>query len=448
MDPTLGRGVFTGATVPSVTSIALDPAALGLGTLDEAYAAATLEVDREAISTQTTSVHDTEAAAGGIVGMLFHFKQGEYSIAWSVDTTPVATFPTNHTALQYQILGGGERAWPVTVGGAYRVADAVHFGLSLASDFRDLQLQYARDAALAQGNGPGGVTSACGSSACGVGNPLATEYYNINVRTPYVSVDTLVVNLGFVIQLPGKDTFLAIAGHEPLGNSLTTSLSGTMDVTQAPRAGGDVIHGGATVNIAEPLSADVEFRTRVASGMRDWPGPLDLHVGATMEDLSRLQAYDVRSYGATLADAGIPEVTDKTFGFHIPFAMWAGVEQVDSGQPLRVGARLGYETSSVSNEQTSAMAIDPPSFTFDVGAQLRLSPDWVVQLTYGLQYYEPVTVTRSWFDPNNQIGCTASGFDYASEACGLVRGGYGIASADGSYDRVLHAARVALRLTF
>ena len=40
-DPTVGRAVFSGATLPAATSIDLDPAALGLGTNDEVYLAAT-----------------------------------------------------------------------------------------------------------------------------------------------------------------------------------------------------------------------------------------------------------------------------------------------------------------------------------------------------------------------------------------------------------------------
>jgi hypothetical protein len=34
-DPTTGRAVFTGATMPHATSIGLDPAALGLGSVDQ-----------------------------------------------------------------------------------------------------------------------------------------------------------------------------------------------------------------------------------------------------------------------------------------------------------------------------------------------------------------------------------------------------------------------------
>src|ERR1043165_8317785 len=38
-DPTAGRAVFTGATMPHATSIGLDPAAIGLGAFDEVYVA-------------------------------------------------------------------------------------------------------------------------------------------------------------------------------------------------------------------------------------------------------------------------------------------------------------------------------------------------------------------------------------------------------------------------
>src|SRR5262245_56575630 len=49
-DPTLGRAVFTGATTPHATSIGLNPAALGLGTIDQIYVAVTGTLDQLGIA--------------------------------------------------------------------------------------------------------------------------------------------------------------------------------------------------------------------------------------------------------------------------------------------------------------------------------------------------------------------------------------------------------------
>src|ERR1700712_3218629 len=45
-DPTTGRAVFTGATMPHATSLGLDPAALGLGQYDQVYLAITGVLDQ------------------------------------------------------------------------------------------------------------------------------------------------------------------------------------------------------------------------------------------------------------------------------------------------------------------------------------------------------------------------------------------------------------------
>ncbi len=191
--------------------------------------------------------------------------------------------------------------------------------------------------------------------------------------------------------------------------------------------------------LTQPASADAELRARL-------PAQLDLHLGARWEDLSRFQAYDVRGYGSTFGSAMIPEWQLRARGFHDPLSVWAGIEQVElvsKDDYLRFGGRIGFETSSLRDELTSPATISPFSYTIDVGAQFHYGPV-ILQATYGLQYFPTVNVTDSAFDPRSRIACIASNYDYASSACTDVRNGYGIASADGQYDRLEHAIRVAL----
>jgi hypothetical protein len=220
-------------------------------------------------------------------------------------------------------------------------------------------------------------------------------------------------------------------------------LTGFMSVREAPRDGGDAITARSTVYISQPSTVDAEFRTRL-------PADLDLHVGLRWEDLSRLQAYDVRGYGPGYTAANLPEWTERPRGFHDPFAMWAGVEQVETHtlERLRLGARLGFETSAVDDDHTSPLTIAPASFTVDVGGQLQLTPGLYMQLSYGLQYFPAVHVTDSVFDPRAQIDCQASGYDYSTQACNAARNGYAIATAAGDYDRMQHALRLALRYEY
>src|SRR6266705_1297076 len=82
-DPTTGRAVFTGATMPSPTSVTLDPAAIGIGATDyEIYVAGTLVLDQLHIDrkladlagnlTPGPSVRDTELGPGAQLAALWH----------------------------------------------------------------------------------------------------------------------------------------------------------------------------------------------------------------------------------------------------------------------------------------------------------------------------------------------------------------------------------------
>ena len=136
-----------------------------------------------------------------------------------------------------------------------------------------------------------------------------------------------------------------------------------------------------------------------------------------------------------MPDAGLLE--------HVAFFLVAKSRVERLGREL--GARIGFETSALQDEDTSPMAIAPRSYTADVGVQLRLALGITLQATYGVQYFPAVDVSNSAFDPRARVYCIASDYDYATDACNATRNGYGIESADGSYQRWEHTFRVMLR---
>jgi hypothetical protein len=359
-DPSAGRAVFTGATTHHATSIVLNPAALGLGQFDELYVAIIGVVDqlhidldpyqRGALQAPGARVRDVEPSAGASVSFIYHFA-GNLTLGFEARRLAPETFASGHEALRYHTLGDGERAWQASVGGSIKLTGDLFVGAGVTHQNTFLRLRYARDTALERGLGPGGVTSDCGGAPCGLGNPEATERYDLDVRSPSLSTSNLRVNIGAIYQL-SRDLWLAVGYHTPPGLAVQTELGGHVTIARAPRdvasgvADRAVNRGQAVVEIQFPASADAELRVRL-------PHALDLHVGGRWEDLSRLSAYDVRAYGSTIPRNGIPEWTVRPRRMHDAFAAWAGVEQLDTGGAWTFGARIGGETSAVTDARTS-----------------------------------------------------------------------------------------------
>lgn len=440
-DPTMGRTVFTGATTWHATSIELNPSALGLGIRDELYISAFAALDRYSIDRAASDhVDATLASPGGMLAGIWHTgNAGKITLAAHLRTSPAERFIESEDALRYHVLGGYHRTYAGGIGASFRVSSKVYFGVSLSAQTSYLKLRYARDTALEAGRDPTrGVDSDCAGAPCGVENRDATETYEVDVNTPLFSASNVIAaNVGFTFIL-ARNVFFGIAYHAPPGLAIQNQLDGTMAIERAPRDGGGVVTGASTVYLSQPATVDAELRTRVLDG-------LDVHVGGRWEDLSRMRTYDVRGYGSAFPNARVPEWMPRTRGFQDTVALWGGVDQVDSGELARFGGRIGFETAAVPDEATSPWTIAPTSLTLDGGVQLRVAPQVVLQATYGLQYFPPVNVRDSAFDPQARLDCYDSGFDYSTPACEAVRHGYAIPTAAGDYSRMQHAARLSLR---
>lgn len=451
-DPTTGRAVFTGAATPHATSIGLDPAALGIGSIDQLYVAVTGALDQLSIRLDGVDpatgantgpgprVRDTELGAGAMIALVYKIA-GEFTLGFEAHSAPPESFPSGQRPLQYHVLDGSERDLAATAGASYKVANELFVGASLSHQTTFLRLSYVRDSALESAGGAGSVI--CNdTTACGYGNPDAAETWNVDVRSPALSTSNLRVNIGVVFQY--HDVWLGVAYHTPPESGVQTELAGHVVIDRAlrdRRADPDhlaQIRGQSVVEVQFPASVDAELRARL-------PANLDLHIGGRWEDLSRLSAYDVRAYGSTLPRLGVPEWTERPRGLHDAFAGWAGIEQIDRGQTWLFGGRAGFETESVTAARTSPLTISPASLTLDLGAQARVAHGLIAQLSYGLQYFPTVDVTDSAFDPRDRAICIARNFDYDAPECAAVRNGYAISTAAGSYGRFQHAVRFALR---
>ena len=446
-DPTAGRAVFTGATLPVASSIVLDPAALVLGSSELSFyvgLTGTLDqisIDRKLIDLDTGALSAgprvrTTVISPGLDGAVLWRPTEKLAFGAQVRTPPEQKFIEGEPDLRYFTLGGYQRELQGSLALSVRATNELLFGASITVDWTFMRLRFARDTALAAGHG--GVDSDCGGGPCGVENPRASERYDIYARQQNPLGDGYVVNLGVMYEL-ARDVWLAASYHTPPGgaSSTTNTLAGDSTVVQAPRDGGQVLHGGGTISLSEPVTVDAELRARL-------PRQLDLHVGGRWEDLSRNLGYDVRPYGSAFPRNNIPEWIEQQRDFKDVLALWAGVEQVDHGETWHFGGRVGVESAAVPDHSTTPNTIAPTSATFDLGAQVRLR-SVVVQLSYGLQYFPRVNVTNSKFDPRDRVACVDGGYDYSTPACAAVREGFALPTAAGDYARLEHALRLGLR---
>jgi hypothetical protein len=436
--------VFTGATHAHPTSIDLNPAALGTEQNTELYFELSglldyYSIDRDApLARGDQSVTGTELGAGGILAAIIR-PGGRYHVSLEIRLPPPELFPQDHDELKYFTLGQRQRDILSSIAATIRATNRLYFGATLTHHNTFLRLKYARDTAAANGDGPDGISSDCGGAPCGFENPEAAESYNVGVRSPYVSTANLKFTLGALVRIY-RQVWLGVSYHVPPGFNIQSELEGDAEIRRAPRDGGMKLPAESVVDVSYPASVDAEVKAEL-------PNSLNLFVAGRWEDLARMQAYDVRLVGNQLAAANIPEWQLRTRGMHDSFAFWGGIEQRDRGQPILAGGRIGFESSSVSPDRTTALTIAPASLTLDGGVQFRRG-QWIAQVSYGLQYFIPVTVTDSNFDPRFYGDCIASEFDYSTRACTGVREGYAIASGAGDYGRMLHSLRVGFRYVF
>ncbi len=455
-DPVIDRAVFGGTTAAQATSIRLNPAALSRGAegthfyvvgsaMIEQLSVQRRDVDPDtgALSPGATvdaTLWDPGNAIGGALG--WYRVGGRFVGAAQISMPQADRQPAGEEALGYHALGGSHREiFSLALGGAYRISRRAAIGAAYRLVQSRLTMSFLRDTALeANGRDPArGIGSDCGGMPCGLEHPQAAERYQIEATsTSILSFDSSEVQLGAVVELV-EGWWLGVSYELPLGLFLTpVELTGTVDVTRAPRDGGETLDGEVSVSFLHPDRLRAGVRGRVAGG-------LDVVAEARWENLSRMAGYDLRMYGLSLADAGVPEWYPRPRGLHDRLTLHAGAEQVDTGQPILAGARVGIERGAVDDARLSAMTALPMALTVDLGVQARLGNGVILQLSYGLAWSPDVDTGTGAYDPLDRLACIESGYDVTTEACAAVRAGYALPTASGVYGRTRHGALLVVR---
>ncbi len=438
--------VFAGPTSPHPANIAENPAAMllaspgghffvgGVGALDQ------LGFDRRIVDDSGAtqggpSLDGSTTSAGGHVGAMWVRSAGMIAI---IGRMPVADETVaGEAALAYHTRGSRTRNLDWTsIAAAYRVGSRVAFGLGGTYGSRHSVLRFARDTALEAGrDGARGTASDCGGAPCGLENPAATQLWTIDVRSDRFTLDNLTLSGGLLIYLPGEMQF-GITYQRPW-NLSRIDRDGIATVVAAPRDGGAVHSGEATVFDQLPQLVRMGSRSRT---LPRW----DLVGELRWRFLGRASVDDVRVYGGDLASADVPAIYPRPRGLRNAVALEVGLEEIDDGQLVRVGARLGVDTGVVDGEHISPRAPWGRQVTAGGGAQLRLGR-WVLQASYGVGFQPSEEASPGAFRPIDRLDCVDSGHDAELPACATVRAGYGAPTAAGSYTRWSHVGRLSLR---
>ena len=450
-DPGVGAAVFTGATLPHPSSLVGNPAAMPLGQPGNHLAASggltlgVLRIDRAQIDVATGALRDGPSATPTTLspaGALAYWSASrKFAFGIAVDAGPGDAFADSdgdagsQAALRWTSTGGRYRASNlISAALGYGFTSSIYLGAAISYTRTHLEFGFDRDTALAGGRD--GLASDCDGAPCGLENPAAAEHVELDA-TPANVFDNFVVTVGGIFQIRPR-WWLAVAYRSAPRVNASLELTGDATITRAPRDGGEVLTGQTSVYVSLPSSVEVGLRGPIAPGV-------ELITGARWEDLSRLDAFDVRLYGRAFEDAGVPEWLRRPRGYRDPLRVWAGVEQIDYGQRWLGGARLSVATPSVDRERVNASTIERWAVGLSLGGQARIGRGFSTQLTYTGRWFPGTTVDASAFNPIDQLDCIDSDYDFSTEACRQVRDGYAQPTAAGSYGRHDHTLRLGVR---
>lgn len=473
-DSNLGGAVFTGPVHAHATAIYLNPAALGLADrgahlyLDGSLNLDTYGIDRRELVDATdpgaglTDGARVQASTVAPGGTLAWYSVGEsIAVGAAVSWVVVDRFIEDEEALGYHTLGGAHRQYvsrelsvlnlydlpfevplPMpSLAGAYKWRN-FYFGVGVSLRSTSFELSFLRDTALERGTP--GIEAPCSqdpavTDACGIENPAAAERYDITVSSKdLLTTRNLVLNGGIMWQV-APAWWLGVYYQSPPGFLSSLRLQGEARITPAPYQGRDPFEADAELIYRLPQTIGAGIRGPVFTGY-------DIFAAVRWQNLSRHRLLDFRLIDPTIGGGGAPEWITRYRGFDDIMTVSAGIEQRESGR-LKLGGRLIAESETTSARALSPAQVEGFQITGAVGAELRLLDRLVLYGSYGLTYYPTMSVgSDSLFDPADQIECVES--RYELDACTPTAEGRAGPTAAGTYERMRHGFRAALRYDF
>lgn len=454
-DLTNGGAVFTGPVHAHPTSILVNPAALGIGGIQQyAYLGVSGRIDQFSIQRQRTvgedtgtgapvlepgpSISPTTWAPGGLLSV--QIKAGNSAVLVGALSLPLyESFISEQEDLGYHVLAGEHRRWSGSVGTAVRVSDNFYVGASLSGTSTALNLSFYRDTALEAGRdlADGGILSDCGGAPCGIENAMAAERWDVAVASEgFIGAQTLSIRAGVAYQFL-KGWWAGASYHSPPGLQAPVSLRGSVTIERAAidPQGPETLTRDAEITYKLPQTVYLGVRGPITDGV-------EVLAHMRWQNLSRQRLFDLRVFGRDETPADIPEWYQRYRGLRDVVSLEAGVETTGVRRWL-FGGRMRVERGATDSASTAPMQVAGFNVSGALGTQLRISQNVVMALSGGFSWLPTVTVDDSDYDPLERLTCIEN-FDL--DNCASTVEGRAIASAAGTYQRFTVALRTSLRV--
>jgi long-subunit fatty acid transport protein len=432
IDSHLGGAVFVGPTAPSVTAIYWNPAAASLMKGFHLFLGGGLRASYTTLQRDTISSSDGEPdpngdlsfgsangasfAPSGFAGFVWDLGVDRVTLGVALSTPYADSAPNGEDkGVGYHALGGFFYGTELTVSTSFRVNSMLAIGGGLTFLISHVELQFLRDMALQN----------CTVRPCNVENPANAQRFDISTPFDFNPFSTsLKFNVGMLVHY--ADWIFGASFTSPVTEQKEADATITTPGIALPA------QEGTRVTFRLPILFDVGARRRIF-------GNTDLVINGRFIGLSAHQVWDLRFFGKDLAQNQVPEWIQRFRGLSDVYRLEVGLEGQPT-DPIRLGARLAFETSAVPAGSVAWDQVDAPKLELAGGAQIHIAGGWSLALGLVLTGMLPISTSPADFTPSAAIACNASGMDL--DTCATVRDGQAIPTNSGTYTRLTSALTV------
>jgi long-subunit fatty acid transport protein len=431
---------IAGPTDPHVAAIFYNPAALGPLPglhvwLDGGVRIHLGSIDRspDASGQWSGSAPIRQADPEGFLGATYELSADRVTIGVATELPLVdlssygPSSPVRYHEIDQQLAALQQSiALGIRVSGRFYVGASVHFAESW------LSWRFARDAAPAGGSAgvdqPGGL---CGSSPCGLENPLAEQRIRLRGFGWYVGG-----SVGALVR-PIDRLWLGAAYTFPIPMTLVDQSRAFVTPAPGQCAGCASVAGGDAIGFTMPDHVYLGVRVEVTPR-------IDFESWARYVHYSTRQQLDVALQGHMLAPFGVPPEQLYDRGLQDAAAVEAS-GRFRIRETLRLAPWLFYETAAVDPSAVNAAALDGHKVAVGLTAEWHPIRHLAVGANLGGVAYLLGDV-RSRFSSLAEKTCVDA--QYSLDACGKANAGQALPSASGHYTLFVINASAALGVDY